>query len=113
MLSWSCPLARAFFLVIVFVLIPSLHSSPAPSWSGVLRDRAGNPVDLAAIRLFAAESNREYATTPSTSGQLAFTAMALGNHTLTLRVARKTWPAADPVVVKAGATLTSSLQLSP
>src|SRR2546429_6094142 len=112
MLSWSRPLARAFFLVIVLVLIPSLHSSPAPSWSGVLRERAGNPVDLAAIRLFAAESNREYSTTTSTTGQFAFTGMALGNYTLTISVAGKTWTAADPVVVKAGATLTSSLQLS-
>ena len=46
-----------------------------------MRDRAGNPVDLAAIRLFAAESNREYSTTTSTTGQFAFTAMALGNYT--------------------------------
>src|SRR3989440_3323586 len=112
MLSWSCPLARAFFLVIVFVLIPSLHSSPAPSWSGVLRDRAGNPVDMVAIKLFAAESNREYSTTTSTTGQFAFTGMAPGNYTLTISAAGKIWTAADPVVVKDAATLTSSLQLS-
>src|SRR6266576_60485 len=112
MLSWSRPLARAFFLVIVFVLIPSLHSSPAPSWSGVLRDPAGNPVDMAAIKLFAAESNREYSTTTSTTGQFAFTGMAPGNYTLTISAAGKIWTAADPVVVKAAATLTSSLQLS-
>ncbi len=112
MLSWSRPLARAFFLVIVFVLIPSLHSSPAPSWSGVLRDGAGNSVDMAAIKLFAAESNREYSTTTSTTGQFAFTGIAPGNYTLTISAAGKIWTAADPVVVKDGATLTSSLQLS-
>src|SRR6267154_232642 len=112
MLSWSRPLARAFFLVIVFVLIPSLHSSPAPSWSGVLRDGAGNSVDKATIKLFRAESNREYSTTTSTTGQFAFTGIAPGNYTLTISAAGKIWTAADPVVVKDGATLRSSLQLS-
>src|SRR5713101_7662850 len=112
MLSWSRPLARAFFLVIVFVLIPSLHSSPAPSWSGVLRDGAGNSVDMAAIKLFAAESNREYSTTTSATGQFVFAGIAPGNYTLTVSAAGKIWTAADPVVVKDGATLTSSLQLS-
>src|SRR6267154_2155752 len=112
MLSWSRPLARAFFLVIVFVLIPSLHSSPAPTWSGVLRDGAGNSVDKATIKLFRAESNREYSTTTSTTGQFAFTGIAPGNYTLTISAAGKIWTAADPVVVKDGATLRSSLQLS-
>ena len=112
MLSWSRPLARAFFLVIVFVLIPSLHSSPAPSWSGVLRDRAGNPVDMAAIKLFAAESNREYSTTTSTTGQFAFTGMAPGNYTITISAAGKIWTAADPVVVKDAATLSKSRSIA-
>src|ERR1700674_173896 len=111
MLSWSRPLARAFFLVIVFVLIPSLHSSPPPSWSGILRDPAGNPVDMAAIKLFAAESNREYSTTTSIAGRFAFTGIAPGNYTLTVSAAGKIWTAADPVVFKDGAILTSSLQL--
>src|SRR6267378_3880538 len=112
MLSWSRPLARAFFLVSVFVLIPSLHSSPPPSWRGILRDPAGNPIDMAAIKLFAAESNREYSATTSTTGQFAFTGIAPGNYTLTVNAAGKIWTAADPVVIKDGATLTSSLQLS-
>src|SRR5712671_6956339 len=112
MLSWSRPLARAFFLVIVFVLIPSLHSSPAPSWSGVLRDGAGNSVDKATIKLFRAESNREYSTTTSATGQFVFAGIAPGNYTLTVSAAGKIWTAADPVVFKDGAILTSSLQLS-
>src|SRR5467141_858338 len=112
MLSWPPPLARAFFLVIVFVLIPSLRSSPPPSWSGVLREAAGNPVDMAAIKLFAAESNREYSTTTSATGQFVFAGIAPGNYTLTVSAAGKIWTAADPVVFKDGAILRSSLQLS-
>src|SRR6267378_1726510 len=112
MLSWSRPLVCAFFLVIVFILVPSLHSSPPPSWSGILRDPAGNPVDMAAIKLFAAGSKREYSATTSITGQFAFTGIAPGNYALTVRAAGKIWTAADPVIIKDGATITSSLQLS-
>src|ERR1700675_47088 len=100
MRSWSRPLARAFFLVIVFVLIPSLHSSPPPSWSGTLRDPPENPVDMAAIKLFAAESSRKYSTTTSITGQFAFTGIAPGNYTLTVSAAGQIWTAADSVVIK-------------
>src|SRR6267378_4197009 len=112
--SWSRPLARAFFLVVLaFPLIPSLHSSPPPSWSGVLRDSAGNPVDRATIKLFQADSNREYSATTSTAGQFAFTGIAAGNYTLTVSAAGKIWTATGPVVIKKDATLTFGLQLSP
>jgi hypothetical protein len=113
MLSRSRALARVFFLVIVFVQAPSLHSSPAPSWSGVLRDSTGNPVEMATIKLFASENNQEYSATTSTTGQFAFTAVAPGSYRLTVSAAGKIWTAADPVVIKDGATLTSGLQLSP
>src|SRR6267143_5855423 len=113
MRSWSRSHARAFLLVLAFPLIPPLHSSPPPSWSGVLRDSGGNPIGGATIKLFAAAANREYSATTSTTGQFAFTAVAGGNYTLTVSVAGKIWTAADPVVIKDGATLTSGLQLSP
>ena len=109
---WSRWLACAFFLVLVFPLIPALHPSPPPSWSGVLRDSGGNPVDGASIKLFAANANREYSATTSKTGLFAFTALAAGNYTLTVSVAGKIWTASDPVVIKDGATLTSGLQLS-
>ncbi|MGB2899907.1 MAG: TonB-dependent receptor [Candidatus Acidiferrum sp.] len=110
---WSRWLACTFFLVLVFPLIPALHPSPPPSWSGVLRDSGGNPVGGASIKLFAANANREYSATTSKTGLFAFTALAAGNYTLTVSVAGKIWTASDPVVIKDGATLTSGLQLSP
>src|SRR5436309_2203884 len=113
MRSWSRSLARVFFLVIAFPLIPPLHSSPQPSWSGVLRDSGGNPIGGATIKLSAVAANREYSATTSTTGQFAFTAVVAGNYTLTVSVAGKNWTASDPVVIKDGATLTSGLQLSP
>src|SRR5882762_1777685 len=113
MRSWSRWLARDFFLVIAFSLVPPLHSSPPPSWTGVLRDSGSNPIGGATIKLFAAAANREYFATTSATGQFAFTAVAGGNYTLTVSVAGKIWAASDPVVLKDGATLTSGLQLSP
>src|ERR1700693_3261765 len=113
MLSWSRLLARAFFLVIAFFLMPPLHSSPPPSWTGVLRDSAGRPVDSAVIKLLAAYAKREFSATTSTTSQFRSAAVAAGNYTLTVSIAGKIWTAADPVVVKDGATLTSGLQLSP
>src|SRR6266403_1591929 len=113
MLSWPRLLACAFLLVLAFLLVPTLHSSPPASWTGVLRDSAGRPVDSAVIKLLAADANREFSATTSATGHFAFTAMVAGNYTPTVTVAAKTWTAADPVVVKDGATFTSGLQLSP
>ncbi len=113
MLSWPRLLACAFLLVLAFLLVPTLRSSPPASWTGVLRDSAGRPVDSAVIKLLAADANREFSATTSATGHFAFTAMVAGNYTLTVTVAAKTWTAADPVVVKDGATFTSGLQLSP
>src|SRR6266478_1599720 len=113
MLSWPRLLACAFLLVLAFLLVPTLCSSPPASWTGVLRDSAGRPVDSAVIKLLAADANREFSATTSATGHFAFTAMVAGNYTLTVTVAAKTWTAADPVVVKDGATFTSGLQLSP
>jgi hypothetical protein len=108
----SHALALAFFLAIEIFLAPFLYASPAASWSGVLRDSAGNPVGMAIIKLVSAEGSREYSATTSTSGQFAFAAIAARNYTLTVSAEGKTWTATDPVVIKEGSTLTSGLQFS-
>src|SRR5437016_4907579 len=110
---WDRPFARAFFLVSGLVLFASLHCSAASSWSGVLRDTSGNPVDLATIKLFAADGNRAYSATTSITGQFVFTAVRAGDYALTVSVAGKIWTAAALVVIKDGRTLGSGLRLSP
>src|SRR5216684_1990629 len=112
MRSWPRSLTWAFLLALVFPLVAPLHSSPPPSWSGVLRDSGGHPVDSAAIRLIGVDVHREYSATTSTTGQFAFTAVAAGNYTLTVSVAGKIWTAAAPVIIKDGAALASGLQFS-
>jgi hypothetical protein len=113
MLSWSRSFLRALLLVLVFALIPSLYSAPQPSWSGVLRDPARNPVTMATIKLIATDSSHEYSATTSTTGQFEFSAIAAGSYRLTVSAAGRIWTAADPVVIKDGAALTSNLELSP
>src|SRR5437016_6271376 len=113
MLCWDGPFARAFILVSGLVLFSSLHCSAAPAWSGVLRDSAGNPVDLATIKLLAANRHRAYSATTSTTGQFVFTAVAAGDYALTVSVAGKIWTAAAPVIIKDGRALWSGLRLSP
>src|SRR5712664_2107160 len=112
MRSWPRSLTWAFLLALVFPLDAPLHSSPPPSWSGVLRDSGGHPVDSAAIRLIGVDVHREYSATTSTTGQFAFTAVAAGTYTLTVSVAGKIWTAAAPVIIKDGAALASGLQFS-
>ena len=112
MLSWSRMLACALCFALSFGLILSLHASAAASWSGVVRDSAGNPVGAVSIKLVSADGSREYSAKTSTTGQFAFGAMEAGNYTLTVSAEGKTWTAVDPVVVKEGATFTAGLQLS-
>src|SRR5438876_11048089 len=113
MLCWDGPFARAFILVSGLVLFPSLHCFAAPSWSGVLRDSAGNPVDLATIKLLAADRHRAYSATTSTTGQFVFTAVAAGDYALTVSVAGTIWTAAAPGTMQAGRGLGAVLRLSP
>jgi hypothetical protein len=113
MASWSRTVERACFVAVVFVLVPSLRASPAASWSGVVRDAAGNPVGMATVKLVSADGSGEYSATTSASGQFAFAAVAAGNYALTVNAAGKNWTAAEPIVFKDGSTLTFGVQLAP
>jgi hypothetical protein len=105
-------LTRALCLLLVFGLIPRLQAFPAASWNGVVRDSAGNPVGMADVKLVSMDTKGEHSATTSTSGQFVFAAVPAGNYKVTVSGEGKTWSAADPVVIKDGAALTASLQLS-
>src|SRR5438046_8779345 len=82
MLSWSRELVRACFLFVLFLLVPSLHSTPLISLSGVLRDSGGKPAGMTTVKLIGANSKQEYFATTSGSGQFAFTGIVAGSYTL-------------------------------
>src|SRR5260370_39480826 len=98
MLSRSRAMARAFFLFLVFLFIPSLHSTPAPSWSGILRDSAGNAVGMATVKLVSADRKRDYSATTSASGEFAFTAVAARTYTNTESAPGATLTRADTTI---------------
>ena len=113
MFSRAGLLTCVFFVGLALVAIPTLHCSPVPSWSGVLRDAAGNPVGMATIKLVAVDSNHEYSASTSAMGQFEFAVIVPGDYTLTVNAAGKVWTAADRVDIKGGVTVASSLRLVP
>jgi Carboxypeptidase regulatory-like domain len=112
MISRPSLLVGPFLIAFLFGQAAFLHASPAPSWSGVLRDASGNPVGRAIVKLVSVDTHGEYSTTTSTSGQFAFTTVPAGQYRLTVNADSKTWAGARPIVFKDGSVLTSSLQLS-
>jgi len=113
MFSSPAPIARRFFLLFAALLATALRAAPTSSWSGVLRDASGNPIDKAEIRLKATDgSSHEYSATTAATGQFAFTAIPAGNYRLTATALGKSWTAAETVSLKDGVVLLSSIQLS-
>jgi hypothetical protein len=98
--------------VALLILAPSTRSLPAPSWTGVLRDAAGNPVSAATIVLHALSRNLEYSAATSTRGEFLFAHIAAGNYDLTVTSTGKTWKAANPLLIKDDAALTAGLELA-
>src|SRR5579864_1088498 len=105
-------ITMAFFLVDFLVLAPSGHPSPAPSWTGVLRDKSGKPVADAVVNLSAKLDDRHFAAKTSTDGEFTFEAIAPGSYQLTVTLGSKTFAAATPVAIEAGKALTTTLELS-
>ena len=112
MFSRPAPTARGFVLLLSALPIFSVNCAAAPSWSGVLRDAAGNPIDKAEIHLQATDGSHEYSATTTPTGQFTFTGISAGRYTLTATARSTTWTAAEEVDIKDGAALLSSLQLS-
>jgi len=100
-------------LAVFLMMVPTGSPSPAPSWAGVLRDKSGNPVADAIVRLQAKSDDRGYTAKSSGSGEFSFEAIALGRYQLTVTLAGKTYTASNPVTIEDGKTLTTTLELSP
>jgi hypothetical protein len=100
----------SFFAAFFFAWATSAASNA--SWSGILRDDAGNPVADAAIRLHSVSGSAEYHANSSPTGKFDFPDVAAGEYALTIEKDQHTWRAADLVSFKTGAALAASLRIS-
>ena len=100
-------------LVVFLLMVPTGSPSPAPLWTGVLRDKSGKPVANASIKLQAKLGDRSYASLTSANGEFSFQEIAAGSYELSVDLADKTYTAANPLIVEAGKALFPVLELSP
>src|SRR5215469_8071613 len=112
MSSRLASIARGFVLFLAAFLIFSVNCPGASSWSGVLRDFAGNPIDKAEIHLQATDGSHNYSATTGATGQFTFTALSAGSYRLTTTALGKTWTTTEALEIKDGTSLPSILQLS-
>src|SRR5882762_238898 len=114
MIAGPRSLIIAFFLIALLLIgAPIADSHPSPSWNGVLRDGAGNPVLGARVTLSAIAKKADYSAATSASGQFSFLDLPGGNYQLSVVANGKTWRADKPLIIKDGIVLTVGLQLSP
>src|SRR5437660_11850887 len=114
MLAGPRSLLTAFSLTALLLIATRLtNAHPSPSWDGVLRDGAGNPVPGARVMLYAIAKKADYSAATSASGQFSFLDLPGGNYQLSVVANGKTWRADKPLIIKDGIVLTVGLQLSP
>lgn len=102
--------ASALFSLGVMVSMPLAFA--ASSWSGTLRDSAGNPVGGAIVKLHSTQGDHKYTATTSPTGEFAFNGVAAGSYLVSAGTGEKTWRAAKLVVIQDGVALADGLQLS-
>ena len=100
------------FLGLLLTIFPA-RAVPPPSWSGVLRDNSGKPVNSATITLHAVSPDRAYTASTSATGEFAFASIPPGTYELSVSAAGKIWNAPKPIVISDAKPLTSALHVSP
>src|SRR5438309_7571991 len=103
--------ARLLCLVASSLALPVASAFGAVSWSGVLRDGSGKPIGEATVRLRSKTADRDYAVKTSASGDFAFAGLAATAYELSVEATGSIWRAANPITLKDGDALTSSLQV--
>jgi hypothetical protein len=98
--------------VTLLLVVPIANSAPTSSWSGVLRDSAGQLVAGAHIKLHEVSANRDYDVATSARGQFSFVELRAGSYELNVTATGKTWRTAKLLIVQDGTVLTAGLQLS-
>lgn len=96
--------------VALLTAVGAAGALPAASWHGVLIGGGGKPVPDGIVKLHSA--GNDYSSVTTASGNFEFPEIAEGAYELSVKVAEMEVRALTPFVVKAGATLTTPLQIS-
>jgi hypothetical protein len=77
-----------------------------------LRDATGKPVTDATVHLRTSGGGQDYSAKTSANGNFLFIDVRAGTYELSVENHQRTWKMADPIVIKDGATLTATVQVS-
>jgi len=72
------------FLVAALLTASAATSFSMTSWSGVLRDATGNPIDAAIVQLRVSSGKANYTATSSPTGKFVFAGIAEGQYTVSV-----------------------------
>ena len=102
----------------VFGLLLLLTSAAAQtrvgtSWTGVLRDAAGNPAPGASINLHSPKTNAKFSSTSTSTGAFSFQNLPPGDYDVSVHVGDASWTLAGVITVNEATTSNFDLQLSP
>jgi len=98
--------------VLVFLCTPSFALPTPSSWSGVLRDNAGNAVAGATVRLTDISGKTTYTAQTRAGGDFAFPAIAPLTYNLAVVSKDVTYKAEQPILISDGETVSKNLQIS-
>ncbi len=105
---------RSFLFSALLVNAVALRAVPAPSWSGVLRDAAGNAVAGATVALHSATNTTgsDYSSPTSNTGAFYFPAVLPGPYELTVTSSGELYKSTSPLTIAENLSHSAVLQLS-
>jgi len=109
MLFSQVPVRGLFF---VLLTLPALASPGASSWTGTVRDAAGNPIAEGVLELRSSSGRNQYSVRSSAAGSFAFPAIAAGKYELSITSGGVSFKSANQVEIRDGVARTEGLQLS-
>ena len=78
----------------------------------MLRDKKGNPIAEATVKLHDKANGHAYSTKTSASGEFSFTVLVPGTYEISVTAHGRTFTAASPLVVEEGKSESAALELS-
>src|SRR5215475_12495954 len=112
MKNWPAWFATGVFSLLIFVALATAQTRIGASWTGVLRNAAGNPAYGANIRLHSPKSNATLSSTTTSVGVFSFQSLSPGEYELSVHIGDKDWTLPGLLTVDPASPSDLDLQLS-